>query len=147
MEAFMNRVIQTKPLSKMPKELIEDLESHGYSDASKYTYGEYVAISETYTLEEAGLTNLKSTYPELKQIDISNWTVKDYHKWQNDYIKEQQQSMYTDEDKKNMSKRGILIEDMFYLRKEFHGSVLEQDDETLRKCLESYYQLGLDFLN
>ncbi len=138
-----NRIIQTQPLSQMPKVLIEDLKRQGYENADKYTYGEYEVISELQTLEEAGLTSIERSYPELSKVDISDWTVKDYHKWQSDYMKEQQSAMYSDEEKRIMQKKGILIDDMFYLHKEFNGTVLEQPDEVLKKTLEDYYNMVL----
>ena len=136
-----NRILQTQLLSDMPPELIEDLESQGYEDAGKYTYGEYQVISELQTLEEAGLTFIKQTYPELSQVDISDWTVRDYNQWQQEYVKELQSSIYNDEEKLLMQEKEILIEDMHYLRKEFYDAVFEQPDQVLKECLENYYRI------
>ena len=136
-----NRILQTQLLSDMPPELMEDLESQGYEDAGKYTYGEYQVISELQTLEEAGLTFIKQTYPELSRMDISDWTVRDYNQWQQEYVKELQSSIYNDEEKLLMQEKGILIEDMHYLRKEFYDEVFQQSDQVLKECLENYYRI------
>jgi hypothetical protein len=142
----VGRVIQTVSLRNLPAIIAEDLEHQGYDNALDYTYGEYEVISGTQTLQEAALTSVINSYPELNQIDVSNWTVKDYWRWERAHTKEQQAAMYSETEKKLMREKNIQIDDMAYLRKEFYDAVFEQSDEVLKTCLESYYQLTIALL-
>jgi hypothetical protein len=136
------RIIRTTLLSELPADLSADLEKQGYEQPERYIYEEYEAIAGTQTLEAAGLLRFISSYPELSAVDTSRWRVKDWRRWQADYIARQQEGWYSDEEKASIQARDIRLEDMAYLRKEFHNAVLEQPDDMLRQTLTAYYQLS-----
>lgn len=87
--------------------------------------------------------------PELKHEDLSNWTYGDVQKNSNYREKINLGSQFTEEQRQQFRQRGILLEDVFYLRKEFHtvDTILAQSDKLLRETIEGYYQLSIDMLN
>lgn len=53
---------------------------------------------------------------------------------------------FSESQKMQLSQRGILIDDAFYLLKDFYqiDTMLAQPDSVLKKKIESYYQFFID---
>jgi len=125
-----------------------ELKRHGYTEEeiSKFSYHDYKVIESTWKLPEEMMISISKSYPELANEDPSQWTYGDYREY---YTKQDQENFvrsFTDEQLTQLNQRGILVEDTFYLLKEFHeiDMILAQPDEVLKRTLERYYQLSID---
>jgi len=117
-------------------------------EIADFTIGDFEAIENTWKLPEEMIGSKKRLYPELKHEDLSNWTYGDIQNYSDYREKMNLGSQFTEEQREEFRQRGILLEDVFYLRKDFHAvdTILAQSDEILRETIEGYYQFAIDML-
>lgn len=142
-----SRIFTETKLSDYPQQLAEDLRSQGYEKPESFAYTEYMIISGTQSLAQAGLASTISVYPELKDVDPEEMTVDQFNVWQRTYHAQQYQAGLTEESKAFMEEKNISLDDLQYLDRYFYGSFMEQTDETLQEVLTEYYETLIDFLS
>lgn len=142
-----NRIFTETKLSDYPQQLAEDLRGQGYENPQSFAYTEYMIISGTQSLAQAGLASTISVYPELKDVDPEVMTVDQFNVWQSAYHAQQYQAGLTKESKAFMEEKNISLDDLQYLDRYFYGSFMEQTDETLQEVLTEYYETLIDFLS
>ncbi len=147
----MDRVIVTTPLSQYSNVFKNDLIQHGYGEKeiATFSYNDYCLIQSTWKLPNAMVKSFKKMCPELSNRDLSAWTYGDYEKYYTQQDKVNFESSFTEEQKKQFKQRGILLDDVHYLYKDFYtiDTILSQPDEVLKKTLKQYYQFSIDMLN
>jgi|GEM_PF-1767349 len=148
----MEKVFDIDPLNTFKNEYqtnLKKLKRHGFAEkeVSKITLGEYEVIQNSWKLSKELIASLK-TYTELKYKDLSNWTYGDYENFYKHFDELTFERGYTLEQKKQLSKRGILLEDVHYLLKDFYkiDTILNQSDKVLKESLIGYYQFKIDYL-
>ena len=146
----MKKVIQTNPLDAYAYDFKGELRRHGYTDEeiSGFSYHDFEIIERSWKLPEKMVRSLKKGYPELADRDLSRWTYGDYEKFYTEQDQENFARSFTEDQITQLNQRGILLEDTFYLFKEFHqiDTILAQPDEVLKKTIEGYYQISIDAL-
>lgn len=146
----MKKVIQTKPLDAYAYDFKGELKRHGYKDEEipGFSYHDYKVIERSWKLPEEMTKSLKKSYPELADKDLSQWTYGDYEKYYTEQDQDNFARSFTKDQTIQLNQRGILLEDIFYLRKEFHqiDTILAKPDEVLKKTIEGYYQISIDAL-
>lgn len=142
----MGRVFMPQPLSQYPDILAEELIGLGYGDAENYTYSEYVILSGTQTLAQAGIT---ADMAEGITYD-AEMTVAEYYR----KLKEVSWKGFVDglneETVKFATEKQIELSDVQYLHRVFDefywGEFMAKPDEVLKAALEEYYAVDLDYL-
>ncbi|MDD3364540.1 MAG: hypothetical protein PHZ03_06125 [Syntrophomonas sp.] len=144
------KVIETKPLDAFTYDFKGDLRQHGYSEKelAMFSYNDYTVIESTWKLPEEMIKSVKLRYKELENRDLSDWTYGDYQKYYTVQDEANFESSFTEEQKTQLKQRGILLEDLHYLFKEFYNidTILAKPDEVLKKTIEGYYQFSIDML-
>jgi hypothetical protein len=129
-------------------EQIKNLKNHGYSDSEirNLDVEAYNQIEKTWKLPSSMIPDIITLYPELKGTDISTWTIGDFLAYS--YAADARSNVYapTQEQANALAARNITLNDAVTLLKDFYtyDCVLSQSDETLRQCLEGYYQFTID---
>ncbi len=125
---------------------IKELEEHGITDYDITLY-EYQLIEKSWLLDSKMISMVKGMYPELENIDLSNWTIGKEQAYTEERNSENLKSRFTAEQLVELEKREIQINDTFYLFKEFHNAdtILKQTDEVLKETIEGYYRKYLSF--
>lgn len=146
----MDRVIVTSPLSQYSDVFKSELIQHGYTEKEIATFSlnDYRVIESTWKLPEDMVKRVKHGYPELENRDLSDWTFGDYNKFYTKYDKANFESSFSEKQKKQLKQRGILMEDVHLLLKNYDkiDIILAQPDQVLKKTLEEYYQFTIDML-
>lgn len=146
----MDRVIVTTPLSNYNNVFKSELIQHGYTEKEIATFSlnDFRVIESTWKLPEDMVKRVKRGYPELENRDLSNWTFGDYKKYYTKQNKANSESSFTEKQKTQLKQRGILMEDVHSLLKDYYkiDIILAQPDEALKKTLEGYYQFAIDML-
>ncbi len=146
----MDRVIVTTPLSKYSDVFKNELIQHGYTEKEIATFSlnDYRVIERSWKLPEEMVKRVKRGYPELENRDMGNWTYGDYQKYYTKQDKANFESSFTEKQKTQLIQRGILMEDVHLLLKDYYkiDIILVQSDEILKKTLEEYYQFTIDML-
>ncbi|MGI6677520.1 MAG: stalk domain-containing protein [Dehalobacterium sp.] len=146
----MEKIIDTKPLDAFSYDFKGELREHGYTEEeiSRFSYHDFKVIESTWQLTEEMINSIKNDDPELAEKDLSQWTIGDYQKYYKERDKKNLELSFTEEQLAQLNQRGILMEDAFYLLKEFQqmDRILAQPDEVLRRIMEGYYQLRIDAL-
>ncbi len=121
--------------------IIEDLKQHGITDFD-ITYYEYQTIEKTWLLDNEMISMTKEMYPELENVDLSDWTIGKQQAYDKERSSANQNKWFTDDQLSELKKRGIEIDDTFFLLKEFHNpaTILSQSDQTLKEIIEGYYR-------
>lgn len=126
----------------------ENLAEHGFTDAemATMTRSEYDALESTWLMDADFIAVAQKLYPELKNIDMTDWTIGKYDAYVKTKNAEQLKARFTAEQLAELEERNILVEDTFYLFKEFHNVdvILQQTDETIKEVLEGYYAFNLE---
>ncbi len=126
---------------------INGLKNHGINKTDITLY-EYQTIEASWTMDEKFVDIATKLYPELKEVKLNEWTIGEYQQ----YVKEQNaidlKNKFTDAQLLELKKRGIEIEDTFYLLKEFYSpeAIFNQTDATLKSIIESYYKATVSLL-
>lgn len=147
----MDRVIVTTPLSKYSDVFKSELIQHGYTEKEIATFSlnDFRVIENTWKLPEEMVKRVKHGYPELENRDLSDWTCGDYEKYYTKQDKANFESSFTEKQKTKLKQKGILLEDVHFLLKDNYNkidTILAQPDEVLKKTIEGYYQLDIDWL-
>ncbi|AHF11232.1 MULTISPECIES: M23 family metallopeptidase [Dehalobacter] len=141
----MKKVHDTNPLEKLQK---ENLKSHGYSneEIKDMDAGDYNEIEKTWRISESDISLYKSFFPELENVDISNWTYGDYLAYDEEAAANANVYAPTPEQATALEARNITLSDARTLLKDFYSydGILEQSDETLKEYIEAYYQFTVD---
>lgn len=127
-------------------EFIRELTIHGITDYDITLY-EYQVIERTWLLDNEMILITKGMYPELENVDLSNWTIGDKQEYDEQRSNNELKLRFTTEQLVELKERGIEIEDTFYLFKEFHNAdnILNQTDQVLKETIEGYYRTYLSF--
>lgn len=141
-----NRIFRETPLSEYPAELAEELSEMGVEDPQSYTYSEYLVLTESRSVEDAGLRKYFLAYKELQNEDPSAWTVRQYTDWEQSRTIAEKESSLTEEQRAFLEEKDIRIEDLHWLQKDFYDSYTERSDEELREVIEAYYQFRLSMV-
>lgn len=145
-----DKIIQTTSLVEYNYIFIEELKKHGYSEneIAGFSYNDYSVIEDSWRLSADMIKLVKRSYPELKNQDLSTWTYGKYEQYYTAKDKDNFAGSFTAEQKLQLQKRGILLEDVHYLYKDFYtiDTIFAQPDGVLKKDLEGYYQFAIDQL-
>lgn len=139
----MDKVHQTYP---MTDDQIHFLKKRGYAEAeiAKLDMGDFFNIEASLTIDPDIIRYIKKVYPELADVDISNWTYGDL----NAYAREADAKKYapTYEQAKQFKARGITLSDARTLLKDYYtyDNILAQPDEQLAEDIQAYYQFTID---
>lgn len=146
----MDKVITTTPLSEFSSAFKTELSQHGLSEKEieKMSYNDYKTIERSWKLTKEMTESAKESYPELANKDLSTWTYGDYEDYHTKKDKENFEHEFTKEQITQLNQRGILLEDVHWLLKDFYkiDNILAQPDENLKKEIEGYYQFNIDAL-
>lgn len=146
----MDKVIDTTPLNLFPSVFKDDLMKHGYNEKqiASFTYDDYQNIAGKWKLEKEQIKAAKSLYPELNNVDISNWTNKDFENYYTKVDRANLANNFTKNQLQQLEQKGIRLDDTFYLFKEYYtpDTILAQPDEALKRTIQGYYQFKLDQL-
>lgn len=142
----VDRVFQEKPLSDYPAVLAEELTAMGMENPTEYTYSEYILLTESRSVEDAGLTSFFLANKELENESPAAWTVREYKDWQQAQLLAETEAELTEEQRKFLEEKGILLSDLQWLKKDFYGSYMERTDEELRATIEAYYQMSIGYV-
>ena len=146
----IDRVIVTTPLSNFSDVFKSELIQHGYTEKeiSTFSLNDYRVIESTWKLPEDMVKRVKRGYPGLANRDLSDWTFGDYEKYFTKQDKANFESIFTEKQKSQLKQRGILMEDVHFLLKDYYNidTILAQPDEVLKKTIEGYYQFSIDML-
>lgn len=137
------RIFQETLLSEYPAELAEELSEMGVEDPQNYTYSEYLVLTESRSVEDAGLRKYFLAYKELQNEDPSEWTVRQYTDWEQARTIAEKESSLTEAQRAFLEEKDIRIEDLHWLQKDYYDSYMEYPDEELRETIEAYYRFGL----
>lgn len=145
---IMEKVMVTAPLATYTYNFKGDLIKHGHSEEeiANYAYEDYKAIERSWKLPEEMIQSTKSSYPELKDKDLSNWRYVDYEKYMTVADEKNFESSFSDEQKQQLKQRGILLEDTHYLKELYFNKLQTYSDDDLKKIIRSYYQFSIDWL-
>jgi len=146
----MYKVITTTPLNEFSNVLKTELSQHGLSEKEieKMSFNDYKTIERSWKLTKEMIESAKKIYPELANTDLSTWTFGDYEDYYTKKNKENFEHEFTKEQITQLNQRGILLEDVPWLLKDFYkiDTILAQPDEVLKKDIEGYYQFNIDTL-
>ncbi len=148
--------IHSPLLNTLPEKDIffDELKKHGINDANM-TLAEYYALETSWPMDEEEIEITKQLYPELESVDLTQWTIEKSQ----EYAKEQNivalKKRFTPVQLAQLNRRGINIEDTFYLFKEYHSasSILSKSNAELKNTIEGYYRsavamtMGIDAYN
>lgn len=139
----MDVIYLDSPLRESDQEMIDALVTHGYSKAAykDMTLSEYRAIEGTWLLGKNDIANAKYLYPELAKEDLTKWTWADFNAYALKTDTGNYSKQFTAEQLATLEKRGIRIDDTFWLFKEYYtvDTILAQSDEALREVIERAY--------
>lgn len=141
----MKKVHDTNPLEELQ---IENLKNHGYSnqEIKNMDAGDYNEIEKTWKIPASDIPIYKSSFPELENVDISNWTIGEYLAY--DEAAAAKANIYspTSDQVQAFALRNIDLCDARMLLKDFYSydNILQQSDETLKNYIEAYYQFTID---
>lgn len=141
----LTKVHQTQPLQQ-PQ--IDSLKSRDFSDEMIATmdYGDYANVEKTWLLTSDMIKNAKNIYPDLANMDISNWTYGDFLTYS---VKADSKTYAPTEDQaKALKERNITLEDARKLLKVFNSydTILKQNDKTLKGYIEKDYQSTIEYI-
>ena len=126
----------------------EELVKHGVSDQemATMTHSEYEALEATWLMDADLIKVAKTLYPDLKDVNMADWTIGEYNTFVKADNVNRLADRFTQEQLAELKERGILLEDTFYLFKEYHtaDNILQQTDSTLKSVLEGYYAFNLE---
>ena len=129
------------------EEFYAALRSHGYDDAdmANMPYWQYEQLESQWLLDEELQAILRSSNPELADLDLSHWTYGDYNRFNEQKSTENLAAWFSAEQLAELEARDIRIEDTRPLLKEFYQpeTILAQSDETLRSSIENWYETKL----
>lgn len=144
----MDKVINATPLHVFEYDFKGDLKQHGYTEEQidSFTYEDYIAIEDKWKLKKEQIIAARSLYPELKTVDLSNWTNADFKRYYAKVDRAEIEKRFTNEQLQQLKQKGIRSDDLFYLFKEFHtvDAILAQSDDILRETIEGYYAFKLN---
>lgn len=128
--------------------LLEQLRADGWENPEDLTYGEYQAIWDSQTLDEAGYDEKMYGYKDFLKAyphtDPSTETVKAFSAWMSERTVQGQLEGISPENMAFLVEKNIRPEDVHWLQKDFYDSYPQQPDETLKEFIEAYYQMGVD---
>jgi murein DD-endopeptidase MepM/ murein hydrolase activator NlpD len=136
-------------INPMDTKQIQQLSLYGYraSQMEKMDYGDYKKIKAKQNMSEKRIKYAKNIYPELTDVNMSEWTNEKYEQ----YITTRNDELFkpNNEQLSQFKKRQIELDDARYLLKIYHSydNILDQSDETLREHLEKLYIFKLKYLN
>lgn len=141
------RVYQTVDVYTLDPAFADALSEHGIHRTSM-SYSEYESIENTWLLPETMVLSIKKSYPELDNVDISQWTYGDYKNYCKERDHQRLVNSITPEQMQEFANRHINISDLHLLLKEFHtlDGVLAQSDNVLKTTLENAYQFTADVI-
>lgn len=142
----VSKVRDTRPLIKGMKDL---LLKKGYAKKriDQMTIDDYNTLKKTFKLSPESIDAARIIYPQLKNVDISNWTFGEFE----DYARKIDDVSYapTPTEELKLNQRNITLQDARYLLKEFNSyeNILTQPDSVLKKVLEKRNQVNIDYVN
>lgn len=141
----VSKIKDLRPLFDSQK---ESLIKKGYNKefVEKLTIDDYINITKTWQLTPEDVATAKFIYPQLEDIDISNWTFGDFQEF---YTKVDNKTYAPDSETAiKLSKRNINLADARYLLKEFHTyeNILAQPDSLLKSILEKRNKHSLEYV-
>lgn len=142
----VNRVFQEKLLGDYPSVLAEELTIMGLENSTEYTYSEYILLTESRSVEEAGLKSFFLDNEALKEENPADWTVREYKDWQQAQLLAETEAGLTEAQREFVTEKNILLQDIQWLKKDFYNSYTECTDEELRETIEAYYQMSVDYV-
>lgn len=140
-----SKVLQTRDVYTLDPAFAEELTAHGIRRSSM-TLSEYYALERTWKMPEDFIASAKYVYPELVEVDVSEWTYGMYQ----DYAAEQDRARFlariTPDQMEQITSRGIQISDLSILMKEYHSieAILKQSNKSLKSSLEKAYAFTYD---
>lgn len=142
----MDKIHQTYPLTDDQK---HQLKVHGYTDEeiAELDMGDFLNIEATWPIDPGIYSAIKFLYPELADVDITQWTNAD---WQAYYTAEDAKKYApTAEEAQALAERNITLDDARNLLKDYYDyeTILAQSDEQLAEDIEAYYQFTIDNIN
>ncbi|MBQ3181082.1 MAG: hypothetical protein IJB55_07015 [Firmicutes bacterium] len=142
----MDKIHQTYPLTDDQK---HQLKVHGYTDEeiAELDMGDFFNIEATWPIDPGIYSAIKFLYPELADVDITQWTNAD---WQAYYTAEDAKKYApTAEEAQALAERNITLDDARNLLKNYYDyeTILAQSDEQLAEDIEAYYQFTIDNIN
>ncbi len=144
-----DKVLNETPLKEYGnrEEYYENLLAHGYddSDMENLPYWQYEQLSANWLLDQSTRDLLASTYPELTDRDLSQWTIGMYRQFIEQSEEELLMACFTTEQQAALEERGISSADFGQLLLVYGQpeTILAQSDETLKTVLEDWYQTKL----
>lgn len=132
------------------QDFYDALAEHGIPEevSAKMTMSQYLQIESTWELDEEILETALKLYPELENQDINSWTIGDYQA----YVKTENindlRKRFSESQLLELEERDILIEDTFYLFKEYHTpeTILRKTNAEIKSVLEDYYTFNFDYV-
>ncbi len=113
----------------------------------KISLAEYYSINDRRPMDEQNKKMYQMLYPQLKEADLSDWTVRDQAKFDAEFFLKAQKNKYSKEQLKRLEEMGIKEHDLPYLLKQFDSASLDKaTDAQLKEKLESYYAEQFDRL-
>lgn len=127
-------------------DFVSQLSNHGVDEKviNTLTYSQYKKMESEWFIDSELIPTIKEMYPELKAVDISNWTYGMYTAYRRN-TKSNSSVYFTDEQVLELNKRGIQLDDAVYLLKDYHNAelLLSKSDELLKLLIEERYQFNL----
>lgn len=142
----VDRVFQEKLLGDYPAVLAEELIAMGIENPTEYTYSEYILLTESRSVEEAGLKSFFLDNEALKEENPADWTVREYKDWQQAQLLAETEAGLTEAQREFVTEKNILLQDIQWLKKDFYNSYTECTDEELRETIEAYYQMSISYV-
>ncbi len=147
-----SRILNTTPLASFgnAEGYYKELRAHGVlqSELEEMNFSDYQQLRAGWKLDKATAKTLKLRYPELSEVDLSQWTYGTYDY----YLREQEvahlKAQFTEAELARLEAMGIRMEDTRHLLMVYGSpaALLEQPAETLVAAIEARYRQELNLL-
>lgn len=121
------------------------LKEHGYNDTeiAQFDMGDFFNIEASWILDEDQIRDVRYLYPELNNVDISNWTLGRFMNYCS--VVDEQKYAPSPEESKALIERNITLKDARNLLKDYYTyeNILAQSDEQLASDIKNYYEFNI----
>jgi len=125
------------------------------SEAEKMNYGDFKLVEEKQLLSPISIGYIRESNPELKDVDLSKWTVKQYREYGKKWREEN--TMITAQQRKRFEELGVTITDATriggsdYYYADFERMIRDLEDPAgyrkVKGYIEQYYLEKLAYIS